>query len=129
MKNDVAGALKTVGASSGPNSIRAEFCFAPTLEFFKGHFPGRPLLPGVMQFEMVRCAVEKHTANRFDIITAKKAKFTGEIRPGETITMDAEISAGDEATHVKATLRLGQKKVAEISMEMRGRSSEDKGKD
>ena len=129
MKNDVAGALKTVGEGSRPNSIRAEFCFAPTLEFFRGHFPGRPLLPGAMQLEMVRCAVEKHTAGRFDIIAAKRAKFTGEVRPGETITMDAEISAGDETTHVKAALSLGQKKVAEISMEMRGWSPEGKARD
>ena len=73
MKNDAAGALKSIGAGSGPNSIRAEFYFAPTLEVFRGHFPGRPLLPGAMQLEMVRCAVEKHTGDRFDIITVKKA--------------------------------------------------------
>ena len=128
MKNDVAGALKTIEAGSGPNSIRAEFCFAPTLEVFGGHFPGWPLLPGAMQLEMVRCAVEKHMASRLDIIAAKKAKFTGEVRPGETITMDVEMSAGVETTHVKATLRLGQKKVAVISMELRRRASEDKAR-
>jgi len=116
MRNDVINALKSVSPGAEPGSFKAEFCFDPALPVFQGHFPGRPLLPGVVQIEMVRYATDVFTGARHDIVRVKKAKFSGEIVPGRTITMEAQTSADADSANIKATLRVGETEAATISM-------------
>ena len=128
MRNDVADALMTIMPCAEPGSLTAEFCFDPALAIFQGHFPGRPILPGILQIEMVRYAVEVFTGNRYGIDRVSKAKFTGEIIPREVVGMDAAFSIDAEVTRVNATLHIGQTVAASISMILKkGTSMHDRG--
>ncbi|MDR2192324.1 MAG: hypothetical protein LBO62_05560 [Endomicrobium sp.] len=62
---------------------------------FKGHFPNQPLLPGVVQIEIVLFCIKKllndETAN---ISEAIKVKFVKPILPDTQITVSVETADG-----------------------------------
>jgi 3-hydroxyacyl-[acyl-carrier-protein] dehydratase len=55
-----------------------------------GHFPGAPILPGVLLLDEMLCTVEQdpqHASTRWRIGTAK---FVKPVRPGETLALEHE---------------------------------------
>lgn len=79
-------------------SVVAELDVDPELPLFEGHFPGYPVLPGVIIMEALAQAAS------FSILVAReaqgtlgffagidKAKFRNQVRPGDTLTLEARI--------------------------------------
>ena len=80
------------GKSHGKYHVRGD-------EFFlQGHFPGNPIVPGVIQCEMLAqsaCALlaESAAQNVTPVFTGlDKVKFRGMIKPGDTIETECEIT-------------------------------------
>ena len=80
-------------------SITAELDVDPTLPLFAGHFPGHPVLPGVIIMEALAqtasfCALvgrdEPGVLGFFAGID--KAKFRNQVQPGDTLTLKATIT-------------------------------------
>ncbi|WP_265767670.1 3-hydroxyacyl-ACP dehydratase FabZ [Fodinibius salsisoli] len=70
-------------------------------EFFNGHFPGKPLMPGVLQVEALAqtgCIMltEKHIEdpdNSLIVFTnINKAKFRRSVVPGDQLMMEVELT-------------------------------------
>ena len=65
--------------------------------FFTGHFPGLPVMPGVLQIEAMAqaaclCYVREGDAETdFFIATVQEAKFRRMVVPGDTLMLHAEI--------------------------------------
>ena len=69
----------------------------PDMWFFKGHFPGNPIMPGVMQIEFIAqsaCLIirksldlkhEEGQVPEFYLTSVENAKFKHIVRPGELI--------------------------------------------
>ena len=72
---------KTLVSGNRDKGIHAEFNFPGTLELFKGHFPEKPILPGIAQIEMVRCSLETILKTKLAIQSIKKTKFSHLIEP------------------------------------------------
>ena len=77
------------GAS--PEGLAAEIRVAPDSPWFDGHFPGRPVLPGVailsMVFEMVRrAALEQDRPVRISGI--RRVRFRKPVRPDERLSIE-----------------------------------------
>ena len=83
------------------NSIVAEKFINPDLEIFKGHYPGYPIMPGVllceavfqtgalfMAYKLQKADSSEGVASKMPVLARiKEAKFKREIRPGDTIRM------------------------------------------
>ena len=82
-------------------TIVTEKYIAPDLDFFKGHYPGLPIMPGVLLCEavfqtgalfMARILQESGqtlaSGGKIPVLTRiKGAKFKREVKPGDTIRM------------------------------------------
>ena len=80
------------GKSHGKYRVRGD-------EFFlQGHFPGNPIVPGVIQCEMLAqsaCALlaEDAAQNVTPVFTGlDKVKFRGMVKPGDTVETECEIT-------------------------------------
>ncbi len=75
-----------------PDGIRASFVFAPDFIGFDGHFPGNPVLPGIVQILAGILTAGQGAKPRLRELV--KCKFLRPVRPGETMTVDARLKNG-----------------------------------
>ncbi len=77
-----------------------EFTLHGNEPFLAGHFPGDPLLPGVLLLEAVaqlagvvaQSDPERAPLRNLRLGALRAAKITGSIRPGQTVQLHAEIA-------------------------------------
>lgn len=117
-RSDIENSLEFVKTEE-KDQIIAQFCFPPELSFFKGHFPDRPLVPGVMQIEMAKVALERHLGHRYSLSKVKKAKFIREILPGDRIEMRGTKRDEEAEIRFKVELRVASQLVASLSLSFR----------
>lgn len=72
---------------------------ADDLEVFKGHFPGRPTLPGVLMIESlaqlgaVAALLDERFAGKLALFGGiERARFRRQVVPGETLALRIELS-------------------------------------
>jgi 3-hydroxyacyl-[acyl-carrier-protein] dehydratase len=63
------------------SSVEFDFQVAPDHPSLPGHFPGRPLVPGVLLLDHVLQAVSRLTGQ--DMTRLRQVKFTSALLPGE----------------------------------------------
>ncbi|MFH1678034.1 MAG: 3-hydroxyacyl-ACP dehydratase FabZ [Candidatus Omnitrophota bacterium] len=77
--------------------VVAKKTFAPDEYFFKGHFPGNPIVPGVILIEaMAQASIVLYAACKPEIAALKpdyylgkvKSEFRQPVRPGEAVIME-----------------------------------------
>lgn len=61
--------------------IRAKIRLDPMHPLFKGHFPGQPVLPGVVMVEIVKELLEIHIKKQTRLVKASDIKFLSLIIP------------------------------------------------
>jgi UDP-3-O-[3-hydroxymyristoyl] N-acetylglucosamine deacetylase/3-hydroxyacyl-[acyl-carrier-protein] dehydratase len=106
------------------NEITAEKNVTINEPFFQGHFPGHPVMPGVLQLEaMAQVAgilMLKKAGNAGKIayfMAADKVKWRKPVQPGDVLQIDIElIKAGTKIGKAKAKCMVGQKIVSEAEI-------------
>jgi 3-hydroxymyristoyl/3-hydroxydecanoyl-(acyl carrier protein) dehydratase len=73
---------------------------------YSGHFPGRPILPGVVLLDRAQRAIEQ--ACGLTLSGIAMAKFLSPALPGEALALDFE--TGDSA--VRFEIRCGERRIA-----------------
>jgi len=85
------------------DSISARYRFRPDADFYRGHFPGNPVTPGVILLESVaQVGVvalgiyllaleggEAEVGKRIALFSDAEVDFTGLVRPGDEVRIDA----------------------------------------
>ena len=67
------------------NGWEADLVFDPDAAYFQGHFPGFPLLPGVVQLGVAHHFAERFLGREIVLKTVKKMKFSGMVHPTEVV--------------------------------------------
>lgn len=84
-------AEEALPAPAGREARRLVFTVAPDLRWFEGHFPGFPILPGVVQLDrLVLVQVERLWPGVGRVRSVRRLKFMKVIRPGDRIVLDLE---------------------------------------
>ena len=96
-------AARVGGPTPQPDGSNAfEFRFAAGEPVFAGHFPGRPLLPGVFQLEMARLSAEWVLGCPLAAGEIGKAKFQRPILPGELVRLSLKVTEQDAVVDVRS---------------------------
>jgi 3-hydroxymyristoyl/3-hydroxydecanoyl-(acyl carrier protein) dehydratase len=80
-----------------------EFRFPATDPTFAGHFPTRPLLPGMFQLEIARYAAELTRNEPLHVREIPKAKFLRPIIPDETVRVELKLAEKADMLQVRAS--------------------------
>lgn len=73
-------------------SIRAPLCIAPTHPSLPGHFPGQPVVPGVVILDAVHAAIEAE-AGSLPSMKLPQVKFVQPLLPGEAAEIVIEAAS------------------------------------
>ncbi|HBH23879.1 MAG TPA: 3-hydroxyacyl-ACP dehydratase [Cytophagales bacterium] len=88
-------------------------------DIFKGHFPGKPILPGVCQVEIIAELLEEIFEKSYRLEDANMIKFQALVDPNENDTLYFGIDATIEGNRVKTDVatNLGN---GEVSFKLKG---------
>jgi len=95
LRNQVHQSLQSLEVEG--QSAVARYRFAADLSVFEGHFPGYALVPGVYLIEAVTHAFGRVVGKPLCISEVKRARFTGEVRPGQDVIVQIVWEEGDPA--------------------------------
>ncbi|MHB8743744.1 MAG: 3-hydroxyacyl-ACP dehydratase FabZ family protein [Sulfuricaulis sp.] len=85
---------------------RADFSFAADHPAFSGHFPDRPIVPGVLLIDALQRIIE--SSSGLVLVGLATAKFLSPVTPDEPLTADYEVILGV----VHFDIHSGNRKVA-----------------
>ena len=99
------------------NRILCKKTFRADEYFFSGHYPGNPIVPGVLQCEaamqagailLTRIFKDEDVANRLPVVAKlEKVRFKEVVRPGDTLFLEVKFKskmAGIYFLHAKVTV-------------------------
>ncbi|MCG8430910.1 MAG: hypothetical protein MJA29_07045 [Candidatus Omnitrophica bacterium] len=114
LKDEIASFLKEVRRDE-EGIIRAGISFPPAFSGFKGHFPGRPVVPGVCKIMLVCVLLEAVLRRPVSLKRILKAKFLAPVSCDTELTVC--VSSAGTGT-VKAVVATGTVRVAELHLEV-----------
>ena len=110
----------------GGRKLRAEATVPTTSTIFEGHFPGHPLMPGVLLMEAMAQSsgwliIALTRFDRMPFLAAfKQAKLRTFVTPGQTLSLTAEIvHEGSGFTITKAAVRIEDRLICDAEITFR----------
>jgi 3-hydroxymyristoyl/3-hydroxydecanoyl-(acyl carrier protein) dehydratase len=118
MRDSITVARK-VGPLPQPDGTQAfEFNFSAEDPTFAGHFPDRPLLPGVFQLEIIRMAAEWSLNCGLSVQEVVRGKFQRPVLPGETLRMSLRYSEADGLVSARGQFMCGGQPAGEALLKL-----------
>ncbi len=77
------------------NKVELQLGISPDIAYFDGHFPQAPVLAGVTQLHWVVQYCRQYFSQLADVVSVEVLKFQVMIRPGDSLTLLLELSAGN----------------------------------
>lgn len=76
-------------------------------ELYKGHFPDRPVTPGVILMQMFKEELERQTGRNLQFSKASNVKFMAVVDPNvdDILVLESEIEEDGEAFNLKGVAR------------------------
>jgi len=106
--------------------IRARAVVPETSTIFEGHFPGHPIMPGVLLIETMAqtSAICCWRSNRFErmpfLIEVRSAKLRSFVEPGTAMTVEAKLEHdGSGFAITKARITAGDRAIADAEIRFR----------
>lgn len=80
--------------SRTPDGLRWTLTVPPGLPFFEGHFPGHPILPGVVALDWMMRAAERFLDRPLAGVELLNVKFQVVILPGAELVLTVDAKPG-----------------------------------
>lgn len=102
------------------NSIKTTLKVTGQEDFFKGHFPGNPIMPGVLLqealFQSGAALMAGRAGGGLGVVTrVQNAKFKNMVRPGDELEMEVQLTESiSNAHYMKGTTKVAGKTVLVI---------------
>jgi 3-hydroxymyristoyl/3-hydroxydecanoyl-(acyl carrier protein) dehydratase len=114
----IQAALSPVTGSE-PDGYSARITFPTEFVGFKGHFPGRPVLPGVCLIQTALVALSRALDQPVELKRLVSAKWMMPVLPGEEIVLSISLKQGERSlSSARVLVMRGTGKVAEFSLEV-----------
>ena len=94
--------------------VEADFCYQENFIGFDGHFPGNPIVPGVLMLKTGLLLAELANGQKFTLRNIRTAKFAKVVLPNENIRYTLSITENKIKVQVKAQDALCAKFTLEI---------------
>ena len=97
---------------------------------FEGHFPGHPILPGVVLLAEVLAGIERRLGRQLDDVRIKVAKFHAPVAPGARLAVELADAGGSPLTvanGIAFTVSCAGTRVASGTLAMSGPPSAEGG--
>jgi 3-hydroxymyristoyl/3-hydroxydecanoyl-(acyl carrier protein) dehydratase len=85
-------------------ALITRICISPEHPSLPGHFPGRPLVPGVVLLDTLCAAIQAELGAGARLTGLPNLKFQSPVLPGETVDVHVEFATADERS-VRARIR------------------------
>lgn len=117
-RDSIAAARLSAPERPSPDSLVLTFRFPAHDPTFRGHFPTRPLLPGVFQLELARWGAELGLQQPVRLREVTKAKFLRPILPEETIRVELKWAEKPDTIQVRATFSVTGQPAGEALLQL-----------
>lgn len=114
---------KVIDLDLEQGTIVAQKCVTVNEEFFQGHFPNAPIMPGVLVMEALAQAggilvhLKSGNGKIALLLSVKNAKFRRPVKPGDVLIMKGTgIHFGSKSGRVKAEAFVDDKLVVEAEI-------------
>ncbi|HEX5313898.1 MAG TPA: hypothetical protein VFX38_03190 [Gammaproteobacteria bacterium] len=85
---------RVVARETGPGSLRLTLAVDPDLDWFAGHFPGQPVLPGIAQIGWAIAFAREGFGLAADPPGLDQVKFLRPVEPGATLVLELKYNEG-----------------------------------
>jgi 3-hydroxymyristoyl/3-hydroxydecanoyl-(acyl carrier protein) dehydratase len=103
LRDSISAARRSGPPPTTDGTATFTFCFPASDPTFAGHFPARPLLPGIFQLEIARFATELVVQQPLSVREIIKAKFLRPIIPDETVRVELKLVEKPDTIQVRAS--------------------------
>lgn len=104
---------------NGQDGFSARIRFPTEFVGFKGHFPGRPVLPGVCLIQTAVVALSRALNQPVELKRLVSAKWMAPVLPGEEILISLSVKGlASSLKGVRVTVMRSGVKVSEFSLEI-----------
>jgi 3-hydroxymyristoyl/3-hydroxydecanoyl-(acyl carrier protein) dehydratase len=107
IQDSINAARKSGPTPAADGASAFEFNFSADDPVFAGHFPERPILPGIFQLEIVRMAAEWLQNRPLAVTEIVKTKFQRPILPGEILKLNLKLTETDGVILARANFTCG----------------------
>ncbi|MSU45962.1 MAG: beta-hydroxyacyl-ACP dehydratase [Lacunisphaera sp.] len=124
--------------SRTPDSLTARRIWRAEEDFYKGHYPGAPITPGVLLCESVFQAGALLLADKFAgqgtpdgvplLAKVERVRFRSPVYPGDTTTIDVKITARAGGFYMMSgNIKNGEKRVLNVDFSVAWKTPEGLG--
>ena len=118
MQDSISAARTSGPVALADGASAFEFNFPATDVVFAGHFPQRPILPGIFQLEIARLAAGWVRNKNFSVNEIVKTKFQRPILPGEILKLSLKLADENGVVSARANFTCGGQPAGEAFLKL-----------
>jgi 3-hydroxymyristoyl/3-hydroxydecanoyl-(acyl carrier protein) dehydratase len=116
LRQEIKSSMQTI-EQVGDLKISARFCFAKKFIGFKGHFPNKPILPGVCKIQAALLALEEHKHKNVRLSEIILAKFFAPVTFNQELVFNLEEHPKNNSeSTITVKVSCEDKKIAELQL-------------